>query len=164
MTGERSAIPFQHPARLAATCCGCGLLPGAPGTWGSLAALPPGVLILWWGGVWWLVLACVLVFALGWWASDVYAGLTSREDPGEVVIDEVAGQWIALLAALPDIVTVVAAFLLFRLFDIVKPWPVSLAERRLKGGLGVMADDAVAGFFAAIGVFALRYALESLHV
>lgn len=141
---------------LIATFGGAGLLPKAPGTWGSLAALPFGLGLLWAGGPWLLALGVLAVTAAGWWASAAHAGLTGMDDPGEIVIDEVAGQWIALLPASlawPDVLT---AFLLFRAADIFKPWPASWADRRLHDGLGIMADDLVAGVYAALGLYLLK--------
>lgn len=151
-------------ARLVATVFGVGLIPAAPGTWGSLAALPLGWLLHWAGGFWLLAPVTVALFALGWWATANYA--EPGTDPAEVVIDEVVGQLIALwplsygmgLAAArnpavdpsafpwPGWVT---AFLLFRFFDIVKPPPVSWADN-MKGTAGVMLDDVVAGVIAAL--------------
>ncbi len=133
-------------ARLGASFFGVGLAPKAPGTWGSLAALVPGVALLAVSPLA-LLAGIVLVGLLGLW---VVKASRIEGDPGWVVIDEVAGQWIALLALSgPSVVGVVAAFALFRLFDITKPGPVGWADRRLKGALGVMADDVLAGLLAA---------------
>ena len=146
----------MKPASLIATFFGSGLLPKAPGTWGSLAALPCGVALLWAGGPCLLAAATLAASLLGWWASAEHAKLIGRDDPGEIVIDEVAGLWIALLPvslAWPDIA---CAFLLFRAADIFKPWPASWADRELHGGLGIMADDLVAGAYAALGLLLLQ--------
>jgi phosphatidylglycerophosphatase A len=144
------ALSIWHPANLIATWFGVGRLPKAPGTWGSAVTLPIGWIIASWAGSVWLVAAAAVVFAVGWWASDVYARRNATEDPGEVVVDEVAGQLVALVVVPVDLAYYAAAFVLFRIADIWKPWPVSFAERRLGGGLGIMADDVVAGFYAAI--------------
>ena len=124
-------------------------MPKAPGTWGSLAALPFGWIIVDQWGYSALAIASFLVFILGCWSSSAYVKLVGREDPGEVVIDEVAGQWIVLLAAPLDPVAYVFAFLLFRVFDILKPWPISMADKNIKGGFGIMFDDVLAGVFGA---------------
>lgn len=145
-------LPFWHPASLLATWFGAGLLPKAPGTWGSLAALPCAALITWLGGPWALLAASFAVFAVGLWASARYCAAAGAEDPGSVVIDEVAGQWLALAPAGLDPGLYAVGFLAFRIFDIAKPWPVNLAERRLRGAWGVMADDMLAGLYAAIVV------------
>ena len=84
---------------------------------------------------------------------------SSIKDPSFVVIDEVAGQWIALLPAGLDPVLFVAGFLAFRLFDIWKPWPVSWADRDVPGALGVMLDDLIAGAYAAAVVYGIGYAM-----
>ena len=141
---------------LLATGFGSGLLPRMPGTWGSLAALAPAYALQIWVGPWGLALAAVFVFFAGIGVSDAYMARTGRADPGEVVIDEVAGQWIALVPAATDPLLFGAGFVLFRVFDIWKPWPVGWADRTLKDGLGVMADDVLAGLYAAILVAGLR--------
>ncbi len=142
-------------AAILATWFGAGLLPKAPGTWGSLAALPCGLALTWLGGPWLLLGGAVAVFFLGIWAGGRYAKDRGLEDPGVVVIDEVAGLWIALLPALLDPLLAALAFLAFRLFDILKPWPINLLDRELKGGLGIMADDVLAGIYATLVVWAV---------
>ncbi len=136
-------------AKLVATWFGSGLLPRAPGTWGSLAALPFAVLWVWLGGAWALSAATIAAFVVGVWASGRYATAIAAKDPGSAVIDEVAGQWLALIPAALDWRLFVVAFVAFRAADIVKPWPARRAER-LGGGVGIMADDIVAGVYAGI--------------
>jgi len=140
--------PF-HPAALLATWFGSGLLPKAPGTWGSLAALPCAALIAWIGGHWMLLAASLAVFLVGLWASQRYAVACGKADPGAVVIDEVAGQWLALVPVALEWTLYPLAFAAFRFFDIVKVWPANWMDRNLKGGVGIMADDMVAGLYAA---------------
>lgn len=144
-----------------ATGCGIGRLPKAPGTWASLAAIViaiPVMALSRWQGM--AALALVTTLA-GIWASDLYASQTRNPDPKECVIDEFAGQWIACaiggLSAMPyepalSWIGFTLAFFLFRLFDIAKPWLVKRAEN-LPGGLGIMADDVVAGVMAGFVVF-----------
>ena len=136
-------------ARLIASGGGIGYVPFAPGTVASLAAVGIGVLALRTHPAL-LPLLAVAACLLGVWA--VHA-TTARDDPGWIVIDEFAGQWIALLGlrhlSLPG---VIAAFVLFRLFDILKPGPVGWADRR-SGAFGVMADDVIAGALAAVLLF-----------
>lgn len=139
-------------ASLLATWFGAGLLPKAPGTWGSLAAIPFGLALTWLGGPWLLLAGAVAIFLAGIWAGGRYAEERGLADPGAVVIDEVAGQWIALVPALLNPWMILLAFLAFRLFDIVKPWPVGWLDRELKGGLGIMADDVLAGVYGAVVV------------
>jgi phosphatidylglycerophosphatase A len=137
----------------------------APGTWGSLAALPAAWAIYMLAGPWGIVVGVVLSYVLGVWATAEETRGKDDHDPSEIVIDEVCGQWIALLplafgAARQDIDILalwpgwIAAFALFRLFDITKWGPVGWADR-MDGPTGVMLDDVIAGIFAAIGVAAL---------
>ena len=119
----------------------------ASGSWGSAAALLPAAALAL-GGNWLLEIGVVIACIIGVKAADIYEAHSGKKDASEVVIDELAGQWIALIVVPPDWRGWLAAFVLFRLFDIVKPGPVRMAER-LSGGLGVMADDVVAGVLAA---------------
>jgi phosphatidylglycerophosphatase A len=135
--------------RLICSFFGAGRLPKAPGTWGSLAALPLVWLLAWAGGPWLLGGAMVVLFAVGWWASARVVAEDGEEDPSWVVIDEVVGQGLTLLLTPPGLVGYAAGFALFRLFDIKKPWPVSWADEKVKGGLGIMLDDVVAAVYAA---------------
>ena len=119
----------------------------APGTWGSLAALLPAAGMAM-AGDWLLEIGVVVACIIGVKAADIYEAHSGKKDASEVVIDELAGQWIALLVIPFDWRWWLTAFLLFRLFDIAKPGPVKMAER-LPGGIGVMADDVVAGVLVA---------------
>ena len=151
-----SGMAVLHPAWILATWFGAGLLPKAPGTLASLAALPFAWVIQWQFGATGLIAAAVIATAVGLWACSRLITPTSADDPGHVVIDEVAGQWLTLapvaaMAPLPDYRVYATGFVLFRLFDILKPFPVNWAERRFKGALGIMADDIVAAVYAGIG-------------
>jgi phosphatidylglycerophosphatase A len=132
------------------TWFGVGLLPVMPGTWGSLAALPCAWAIrsLW--GVAGLAVAAVIVIAVGCWAAGTLTKTSGVKDPGAIVIDEVAAQWLVLLPVPLDPLSYAAAFLLFRIFDIWKPWPVGLADHRVPGGLGIMLDDLLAAVYAVL--------------
>ncbi len=138
------ALPLWHPAALAATWFGAGLLPWLPGTWGSLAALPFAWGLHAAGGPLAIAVAALVVFLVGCWVSEVYCARARLDDPGSIVIDEVVGQWVVLLAVPPDIGLYLLGFVVFRVFDIWKPWPVRWADRYVKGGLGVMLDDLLA--------------------
>jgi phosphatidylglycerophosphatase A len=142
------------------TWFGSGWLPWAPGTWGSLAALPFAWLILTYGGPGLLALAALALFGAGCWAADIAARETQTKDPGWIVVDEVVGQWLTLLAAPQSLIGYAAAFLLFRLFDIWKPWPIGWADQRLEGGFGIMFDDVLAAIYAAIVLIVGRALLE----
>ena len=169
LTTERPARNAKDYLALAIATCGVGYLPLAPGTWGSLLAvgfylflhdawfphtdIPPGTFVRSYLTV--QVVVIIAVTLSGVWAASRTERVLRIKDPGKVVIDEVAGQLIALLPVagrlwmLGDVMMVVAAFILFRFFDIVKPYPARRLES-LKGGLGIMADDLVAGAYAAI--------------
>lgn len=159
-------------ARFIATVGGVGYLRPAPGTWGSLAALPLAWVLHVLGGFPLLCLGVVAAFSSGWWATSVMTRGGPDHDPSEIVIDEVAGQWIALLALSAPAwhagIAIhklwpgwIAAFLLFRLFDIWKPGPVGWADRR-GDALGVMLDDVIAGLFAGLCTLALAFVAHEL--
>ena len=156
---DSKPISIWHPAVIAATWFWSGLSPKAPGTMGSLAALPFGYAILYYAGQEALLLATISVFCLGILATNIYLKKTGKQDPGEVVIDEVAGQWIPLLIVGTDLLLLVLAFILFRLFDILKPWPISWMDRHIKGATGVMIDDIVAGLFALFSLLVIKQVL-----
>lgn len=150
------ADPAQNRAlMMLATLGPVGFFKPAPGSWGSAAAVVLAA-ILAMLSPWLLEIATLLVCLLGVLAAGRYQTVTSRHDAPEVVIDEVAGQWIALLVVPLDWRWYLLAFLLFRLFDIVKPGPVRMAEN-LPGGIGVMADDIVAGVLAAACLLLIRW-------
>ncbi len=152
------SAPFRYPAVWLATWFGCGLMRPAPGTWGTLGALPFGIIMMLFGGWPVLVVGIIAVSAAGYWAAERYEKLSGRHDASEIVIDEVAGVWIALLPAALNPLSVAFAFLLFRAFDILKPWPVGWADKKLPGALGVMADDLLAGVLSALCLIGIRYA------
>lgn len=138
-----------------ATWFGCGRAPVAPGTAGSAAAVAIAVLLGETAGFapWHFLLLAGLLFAPAVWASGAAAAGAGIEDPGFVVVDEVVGQWVALAGARSlGWKAYLAAFVLFRLFDIWKPYPVRRLEA-LPGGLGIVADDAAAGVYAALALF-----------
>lgn len=147
--------------RIIATWFGAGDIRPAPGTWGSAVAVALGVVIHWIGSFPILALATIAVTALGFWSVSHYTQGMEDPDRSEIVIDEVAGQWLALCfpsyglwhAGLPSTEFPwpgwLAAFLLFRLFDIWKPWIIGRADRE-GGTMGVMMDDLWAGVFAGV--------------
>ena len=136
---------WRDPEVLMTCGFGSGFSPVAPGTAGSLVAVA-----LW---VWLLaplpvpvqVAVIALVTGLGTWLIARVQARYRVDDPGAIVVDEFAGQWIVLLAAPAEWWAVAGGFVLFRLFDIVKPWPIGALERRVGGAFGVMVDDLVAG-------------------
>jgi len=142
---------------LAIATCGVGYLPLAPGTFGSLVGVGLFLLLVRVAAVNLLVIvvAILLVTFVGIWAATRTEELSGRKDPGKVVVDEVAGQMIALfpltLFTRWSTVAVIISFILFRFFDIVKPYPANRLQE-LNGGVGVMFDDLVAGVYGAIVV------------
>ena len=145
-------VPVSSVGRLAAiiaTLGGLGRVAFAPGTVASAASLLPAWLLARYAGASILLVAIFGVIAIGTWACDVYARDIGSTDPSECVVDELAGQFVACALVPTSLLAFLLAFLVFRLFDIVKPWPVSSAER-LAGGAGIMTDDLLAGLFAGL--------------
>lgn len=143
-------------ARLIATWFYCGYAPKAPGTAGSLAAVVLAWLLAHYAGMGPMGIAVlgVILLAPAIWAADVTARETGLPDPQIVVVDEVVGQWITFAGAMAlNWKSWIAAFLLFRAFDIWKPPPVRQLER-VHGGAGIVLDDAMAGVYAALVLFA----------
>ncbi|WP_373975347.1 phosphatidylglycerophosphatase A [Chitinibacter sp. SCUT-21] len=141
-----------HPAHFVAFGFGSGLAKKAPGTWGTLVALPmmaalqlflPNPIIF---------AFCVPLFAIGIWSCEITGRALGVSDYGGIVIDEVVAMLMVLCFAPKTVAAWVLAFALFRFFDIIKPWPISWFDRRVKGGLGVMIDDLIAAVFAIIGI------------
>ena len=153
---QRRAV-LAHPAGWIAVGFGTGLSPVAPGTVGSAAATLVWLLLRELDPLW-IIVVIALAAVVGVWASNVVIARLQIADPGSIVWDEFVGQWITLLPLLvwpmPD-VWIVLGFGLFRLFDIWKPWPIRWADTHIKGGLGVMADDILAGAFAAAAFAAI---------
>ena len=150
-SGFKSASSAVDYLALAIATCGVGYLPLIPGTFGSLVGV--GIFLLLSRTAAGLVVAIVVIAIAGIWAGSRTEELVGRKDPGKIVVDEVAGQLIATLPlaffAQWSIVTVMVSFVLFRFFDIVKPYPANKLQE-LKGGFGVMYDDLVAGVYAAV--------------
>jgi phosphatidylglycerophosphatase A len=146
---------MKRAAVILATVGGAGYFPIAPGTVGSAV----GVLIYWLTRHWpfpWQLALLAAVTIVGTWAAGVAAGHFGREDPGHVVVDEVAGQLVTLLLTGSGFSGAVIGFFAFRLFDIIKPWPANRFER-LPGGVGIMADDLMAGVYANIVLQVVAY-------
>tara|TARA_Y100000589_G_C26933387_1_gene539286 strand:+ start:335 stop:775 length:441 start_codon:yes stop_codon:yes gene_type:complete len=139
-----------------ATWFGSGLIKLAPGTCGSLAALPFAWLLYDSWSAPGLAAATILMFLIGIWASNTHAQQLPDEDPSEIVIDEVTGIWLTLLVVPLDVVYYAIGFVFFRIADIWKPWPVSWADRAIKGGVGIMLDDIFAGVYAALALLVVR--------
>ena len=139
------------------TWFGLGFVPKGPGTAGTIGAIPL-YLLLRPHGPWAVAAAAVCLTLVGIWAAGGYAKITGLHDPQKVVIDEVAGVHVAWIACPPTWQGLLAGFLLFRLFDMTKPFPANWAERKLQGGTSIVLDDVFAGMWGAAVVVALRLA------
>ncbi len=166
MTSSDAPAPRNHAAFLIGTWFGCGFVPVAPGTAGSLAGLIIAIGLNYFGyGRGTLLLLTAILLAPGIWAAGVVATQTNRKDPQIVVVDEVIGQWITLVGvSVFNWKTWLAAFALFRLLDMWKPAPARQLER-LPGGWGIVADDVMAGLYGALAIFVLdRFHLFSYGI
>jgi len=123
---------------------GAGLFPWAPGTVGALVAVPLYLLLRPLPLLWYLAVLLVM-FLIGVWACDKTARELHTSDPSSIVWDEILGFLLAMTAAPPGWPWLLAGFILFRCFDILKPWPVGALDKRVAGGLGIMLDDVAAG-------------------
>lgn len=155
-TRRFASRPVQRLVAAMCTVCGLGrVLRRGGGTLGALAALPLGGLLAWFGLGQRLLVVSLLV-AGGTLAAQIYVRGGDVDDPQEIVLDELLGCLLALQWAAWRLDQVLLAFVLFRLLDIVKPWPINALERRVKGGVGVVLDDLVAGLFAGLLVWVYR--------
>jgi phosphatidylglycerophosphatase A len=132
-----------------ATGCYVGYIPFAPGTFGSLIGLPLCSLL---AGIQLsaAIMAALVLIVLAIWISGAAARRLKRKDPGCIVIDEIAGMVVTFIGLPFTLTTAVLGFILFRILDILKPFPIRMFDQRLSGGLGIVADDVVAGIFANI--------------
>lgn len=157
-TKEFAHAVLKDPAGWIATGFGTGFAPYASGTVGTLAALIPWLAFRHLP-LWQYLVMLVAAFALGVWAAQRVIDTIEVQDPGIVVWDEFVGLWIALTAAPAGWEWAAGGFVLFRFFDILKPWPVSWADNHCKGGFGAMLDDAFAGFYALAMLQAVAYSM-----
>ncbi len=149
---------WSNPVHLAAFGFGAGALPRAPGTWGTLVALP-----LYWLMVdlalWSYLLVTLLVCVVGVWLCHVTARDLGVHDHPGIVWDEIAGYLITMIAAPEGWLWWLVGFVLFRLFDILKPWPIKVVDRDVGGGFGIMLDDVLAGLMALASLQLLAWLL-----
>jgi len=149
---------LADPVHFIALGFGTGLAPFAPGTFGSLVGLGFAVALAPLG-LWWNVVAIVAAVAAGVWICGESARRLGVHDHPAIVWDEVAGMMIAMLAAPPAWWGAPLAFVLFRAFDIAKPWPIREVDHGMGGGAGIMLDDVLAGAFAALVLLVVGYAM-----
>ncbi len=140
-----------------------GCMPFAPGTWGSLFSVFLALFLFLPLPFWARIVSLFVIFGLGVWVSTIGAQILQKKDPSEIVIDELVGQWIVLLPLGAFVMTpnyilqLLIAFALFRFFDILKPYPIKTLEEIFPDGLGIMADDVLAGIYGLICFMAIRY-------
>ncbi|MEJ6518383.1 phosphatidylglycerophosphatase A [Shewanella bicestrii] len=146
-----SRLSLKNPIHFLALGFGSGLAAKAPGTFGTLAAIPLYLLLAQLPLAWYLAVTLVCVFA-GIYICDKAAKDMGVHDHGAIVWDEVAGLLITMIAAPAGVLWLVVGFVLFRFFDIIKPWPIRWLDAKVEGGFGIMIDDVLAGIFALIGV------------
>ncbi|HEY5622137.1 MAG TPA: phosphatidylglycerophosphatase A [Gammaproteobacteria bacterium] len=140
---------LKQPVHLLALGFGSGLVPKAPGTAGTVVALPLAWLMLAWPPAAKIAVIAIL-FATGVWICGESARRLEVHDHPAIVWDEIVGMLATCLAMPPDARWLPVAFVLFRFFDIAKPWPIRDLDHRLRGGIGIMLDDIVAAVFAAV--------------
>lgn len=149
---------FQSPIHIVAFGFGSGLAPFAPGTFGTLAAIP----------LYWILslfplgfyLAALLIASIvGIWVCGESAKKLGVHDHGSIVWDEFVGFWITMLAAPSGLIWILLGFIIFRIFDIWKPWPIYIVDDKVSGGLGIMLDDILAGVYSLMVMQVLAFAL-----
>ena len=146
---------LRDPVQLLALGFGSGLVPAAPGTAGSLIGLAAAVLVAQWGA-WAAAATTAVVVVAGVWICGEGARRLGVHDHPAIVWDEIAGMMIAMLAAPQGWGWAALAFALFRVFDIIKPWPIREIDHAMRGGAGIMLDDVMAGILAALGLLLAR--------
>ena len=146
---QLSAWLLLNPVHFLSLGFGSGLLPKAPGTYGTLAAIPVYLLVSQFELPIYLLIT-LLMFITGIYICGYTSQKLGMDDHPAIVWDEIVGFLITMIMVPVGWMWILAGFLLFRLFDILKPWPISVLDRRLKGGIGIMLDDVLAGVFAAL--------------
>ncbi len=144
-----SKLSLKDPKVLLATWFGCGTIFPGPGFWGTLGTMPLGITLLVFGGPIWLIGASILLFILGLHVSQHTENILQTHDSSTIVIDEAAAVLIPLAFIPITPVGVLSAFILFRIFDVFKPWPISLFDKKMPGEWGVMTDDVIAALYAS---------------
>lgn len=160
----RATVPksvFRNPIHFLAFGLGSGAAPVAPGTFGTLAAIPLYIALdhL---SVSWYLLMLTAAFGIGIFLCERTARDLGVHDHGGIVWDEFVGYWITMAAAPPGWLWIIIGFVLFRLFDVLKPFPISWFDKHIHGGLGIMLDDAIAGTFAWLCLQLLVLAISAM--
>lgn len=142
--------------RFIATGFGVGYLPYAPGTWGTLVAIPLYLLIIKFVPNYFYAIV-IAGFLLGNLVCDVATKSFNTQDDSRIVWDEIVGFWITMLFVPSLLWVIVLGFILFRLFDVIKPWPIKYFDKHVHGGFGIMLDDVLAGIFSAAILYGCYY-------
>jgi phosphatidylglycerophosphatase A len=153
----RSKVSLRNPMHFLALGFGSGLAKFMPGTWGTVAAIPLTLWLLSSTSMMVYIGLCIVASITGIWICGITADDMGVHDDSSIVWDEVAGMMITLIAVPLHWQTVLAGFVLFRLYDILKPWPISVLDKQVHGGFGIMADDILAGVFACLTLHGLIY-------
>ncbi len=156
---NRAATPrdlVASPGAFLGLGLGSGLSPVAPGTFGTLLAVPLYIAAISAGFGWYVVITLIMIVTGGWICGHTAKILDSHDHPA-IVWDEFAGYFVTMLLVPGTYVNILGGFILFRLFDIVKPWPIRWIDQKVHGGLGIMLDDLIAGVFAGAILWALQY-------
>jgi phosphatidylglycerophosphatase A len=156
MTEKTSTPPTDLPRTLA-TVFGLGFARVAPGTVASIAALPVAWIVADFGSRFWLLFLAILTTAVGAWACELYSRATMNPDPSVCVIDEVAAQFLICAIAPLSLSAYFLAFVLFRVLDITKLWPINEVEKNVPGGLGIMLDDTAAAIMGGVVIAILAH-------
>lgn len=143
-------LSLKDPKVLLATWFGCGTIFPGPGFWGTLGAMPLGISLLIFGGPIWLLGTSLILFIVGLYVSRHTENILGTHDSSIIVIDEAAAVLIPLAFIPITPIGVLSAFILFRIFDVVKPWPISFLDKKVPGEWGVMIDDTIAALYAAV--------------
>lgn len=159
----RQAKRSERAILFTAAWFGVGFMPFAPGTFGSLAALPFAA-AAYSSGIIPSIVSFVLIISLSIWASGEAAKILKREDPSPVVIDETAGIFVTMFLIPLSWISIITGFILFRFFDIIKPFPVGFIDRRVKGGKGIVLDDLMAGVYANAGVRVILFLIDRFEI
>jgi phosphatidylglycerophosphatase A len=157
MTDNSTTPQATDWPRTISTVFGVGFAPVAPGTAASAVALPVAWLVAEFGGRFWLLLLAILTTAIGAWACELYSRTALNPDPSECVIDEVAAQFLICAIAPIGWWAYFLAFVLFRVLDITKLWPINVVEKNVPGGLGIMLDDTAAALIGGIVIAILAH-------
>ena len=154
---------LKYPSILLATWFGSGYIRLAPATVGTLAGMPFGYVIYLWGGQMGLIVASLIALMIGVWACNEYSRLSNTHDSRHVVIDEVAAIWLVQAFIPQTLLSYALAFIVFRLCDVLKPFPINSIDEKVKGGWGMMLDDTGAGMLSIVILLVMHHILPIGH-